>query len=54
MSICKEGASTDCPSCKNVAKVVRTGPLSKGKQGVQFVDKHGEVCMIMAKMDAKK
>jgi hypothetical protein len=52
MAFCKEGASMDCPSCENVAKVVRTGPPAKGKQKVKFVDKHGNACMVMAKIDS--
>lgn len=53
MAFCKEGATIDCPSCKNVAKVVRTGPPSKSSQKIQYVDDHGDACMFMAKLEPK-
>ncbi|QYY36742.1 hypothetical protein [Ruficoccus sp. ZRK36] len=53
MALCKEGNTIDCPSCDNVAKVVRTGPPSKSRQKIQFVDDHGDACMFMAKMEPK-
>jgi hypothetical protein len=46
----KEGAAYECPSCKNVAKVSYTGPVSKRHRVVKFVDKHGEECMTMSKV----
>jgi len=54
MELCKEGATIDCPSCENKAKVVRTGPPSKVRQKIQYVDDHGEACMFMAKLESKK
>jgi hypothetical protein len=54
MQFCKEGSKLDCPSCDNVAKVVRVGPPSKGTQNVRFVDDHGNTCMIMAKVETEK
>ncbi len=53
MDFCKEGATIDCPSCGNVAKVVRTGPPSQSPQKIEFVDEHGNACMFMAKLEPK-
>ncbi len=46
-NMAKEGATYDCPSCKNVAKVSYMGPPSKKHRVVKFVDEHGEECMTM-------
>ena len=51
MQFCKEGASIDCPSCKNKAKVVHSGPGNQKNKIVRFVDDHGEACMLMTKME---
>jgi hypothetical protein len=47
-AMAKEGATFDCPSCKNVAKVTYMGPPSKKHRVVKFVDEHDEECMTMS------
>lgn len=53
MKLCEDGAKFDCPSCKNTVNIVRTGPPSKAKQKIQYVDDHGENCMYISKLEPK-